>query len=93
MAEFSYNNTISSTIGITPFWANYGYHSCYKIIAKTPPLLVELADYTERLTNLDKYLRPEMTYAQAIQVEQADKCRSALPVYHMGDKVWLLHRH
>jgi hypothetical protein len=88
MAEFSYNNTILSSMGVTPFSVNYGYYLLYKIIAKNPPPYLELADYTEWLTHLDKYLRTEITYAQAIQAEQTDKYRSAPPVCDEGDKVW-----
>jgi hypothetical protein len=93
MAEFAYNNTISSTTGKTPFWANYGYHPRYEIIAKEAPPIEELADYTERLQNLDKHLKSEMTYAQAVQAEQADKHRSAPPEFRVGDEVWLLRKH
>ena len=31
MAEFSYNNTLSSSTGITPFYAIYGKHPRYLI--------------------------------------------------------------
>ena len=34
-----------------------------------------------------------MTYAQALQAEQADKDRLPATVYHEGDEVWLLRRH
>jgi hypothetical protein len=26
MAEFAYNNLVISTIGLSPFYVNYGYH-------------------------------------------------------------------
>ena len=31
MAEFSYNNTLASSMGITPFYAMYGEHPKYLI--------------------------------------------------------------
>ena len=34
-----------------------------------------------------------MVYAQAVQSEQADKDRIPVPVYNIGDEVWLLRRH
>lgn len=29
LAEFSYNNSLSSSTGVSPFYANYGYHPTY----------------------------------------------------------------
>jgi hypothetical protein len=26
IAKFAYNNSVTSTIGLSPFYANYGYH-------------------------------------------------------------------
>ena len=94
MAEFAYNNTISATTGVTPFWANYGYHPRYEILRgsekATPEKLVE---YTELLQGLDKYLKDEIKYAQGAQEEQANKKRSSPPNLQVGDYVWLLRRH
>ena len=37
MAEFVYNNTVSATTGITPFFALYGQHPRYVInLIQTP---------------------------------------------------------
>ena len=33
MAEFIYNNALSASIGLLPFFANYGYHP----LAYNPP--------------------------------------------------------
>lgn len=35
LAEFSYNNTISSSTRVTPFFANYGYNPRYQILTKS----------------------------------------------------------
>jgi len=95
MAEFAYNNTVSSTTGLSPFFANYHYHPRYEIHVKpdsAPPPEV-LVDYSDRLQKLDEHLQSEMAYAQAVQSEQADKHRSAPPNLQVGDYVWLLRRH
>ena len=59
MAEFSYNNTLSATTGVTPFFANYGYHPRYEIHARPQvPLPAQeiIQNYIERLRNLEKFL-------------------------------------
>jgi hypothetical protein len=96
MAEFSYNNTVSATTGVSPFFANYYYHPRYDICANNDSELQipeALIDYSDRLANLEKYLRSEIAYAQAVQAEQADKHRSSPPVFRVGDQVWLNRRH
>ena len=96
MAEFAYNNTVSATTGITPFFALYGQHPRWIIkqnpATKTPtPAILE--EWANQLENLNTYLKSEMVYAQATQAEQADKDRLPAPAYIIGDEVWLLCWH
>ena len=96
MAEFAYNNTISATTGITPFFALYGQHPWW-IIKQNPathvPIPAILQEWASQLDNLNSYLKSEMAYTQAGQVEQADKDRKPAHLYQIGDKVCLLCRH
>jgi len=96
MAEFFYNNTLSATLGITPFSAMYGSNPCYEInpnpVAKLPALSV-VREYADRLSELDSYLHSEMTWSQAAYFEQANKARIPAPKLEVGDEVWLLHCH
>ena len=96
MAEFAYNNTISATTGITPFFALYGQHPRWIIkqnpITKAPTPAI-LGKWANQLENLNTYLKSEMVYAQAIQAEQSDKDHLPAPAYKIGDEVWLLRRH
>jgi hypothetical protein len=93
MAEFSYNNKVSATTGVSPFFANYHYHPRYEIRANSElPTPKALIDYSDRLTSLEKYLRSEIAYAQAMQSEHADKHRSSPPAFSVGDHVWLNRR-
>ena len=96
MAEFAYNNTVSATTGITPFFALHVQHPRWIIKQNpatktpTPAILQELAN---QLETPNSYLKSEMVYAQATQAEQADKDRLPAPAYKIGDEVWLLRRH
>ena len=70
MAEFAYNNTISATTGITPFFALYGQHPLW-IIKQNPatrtPITAILQEWASQLDNLNSYLKSKMAYAQAFQ--------------------------
>ena len=95
LAEFAYNNTISTTTKVTPFFANYGFHPRYEILQKdtiSAPL-EPLRLFQENLENLENYLRQEIRFAQDAYAEQANKDRIAPPIFRPGDLVWLLRRH
>ena len=64
MAEFAMNNTKSATTGMTPFFANYGFHPDYtvqKVRPSPPPDSLEVVQYVDHLQNLDDYLHAEIT--------------------------------
>ena len=89
-AEFSYNNTLSSSTGITPFYAMYGEHPRYLIQSRpefTLPPLIILKEFTENLASLNEYLQNEMTWAQVVYSEKADKYRIPAPKFEVGDEV------
>ena len=95
MAEFCYNNTLSTSIGITPFYAMYGESPRYQILPwpdtklPTPAMLKEFAD---SLASLNGYFRSEMSWAQAISAENANEKRLPAPKLTVGDEVWLLRK-
>ena len=96
MTEFSYNNTVLATTGITPFFALWRQHPQYIIKANPTsktPTPAALQEWANQLDLLNSCLISEMSYAQAIQAEQADRDQLPPPVYQVGDEVWLLHRH
>jgi len=59
MAEFSYNMTLSATLGITLFQAMHGDNPRYQInpnpVAKLPAPSV-IKEYADHLSGLDSYL-------------------------------------
>jgi hypothetical protein len=83
--------TLSTAIEVSrrdraPGVMNPRYEICANAELPTPKALI---DYSDRLASLEKYLRSEIAYAQAVQSEHADKHRSSPPVFSVGDHVWL----
>ena len=82
-------------MGITPSYAMYREHPRYLIPSRlefTLPPHTILKEFTENLASLNEYLRNEMTWAQAVYSEQADKHRIPIPKFEVGDEVWLLRK-
>ena len=96
MSEFSYNNTVSATTGITPFFALYGQHPWYTIRPRPNqkvPAPEALKERANELGQLNSYLYSKIKYLQAIQAEQADQHHLPAPMFQIGDEVWLLRGH
>src|SRR5258706_3592369 len=95
MAEFSYNNTLSASTRITPFYTMYGQYPRYTIQShldvKLPPPTV-LKEFADNLISLNTYLKNEMLWAQATYAKQADKYCIPAPKREIGDYVWLLRK-
>jgi hypothetical protein len=99
LAEFAYNNSKSTTTGVTPFMMNYGYHPRFEVTERDVkevglPAHVRnnVETFVSKMKEMEEYCRHEMKYAQALQAEYADQKRLPPPVYQVGDKVWLLRR-
>jgi hypothetical protein len=97
MAEFTGNNAPAESTSVTPFLANYGQHPRMGFEVPTgqrrPPLQKIQADeankFVDRMTELQSLLRDEMTWAQSLQQEYANRKRDPAPAYQVGDRVWL----
>ena len=52
----------------------------------------EVVQYVDRLQNLDDYLHAEITWMQDAKAEAANQRLLPVPVYHVGNEVWLHRR-
>jgi hypothetical protein len=95
MAEFSYNNSIHSSIGYTPFFANTGRHPRWMMLeyvedSNNPAIIDHLKELKEIQLKLTDHLRD----AQAKYKKAADQDRlnssTETPKFRIGDRVWLL---
>ena len=90
LAEFAMNNAPSATTGISPFFANKGYHPNLTI---HPDRDLSSASARELVTDLDELhreLRQVIADSQARYQKSADKHRLPAPNYKIGDEVFVL---
>jgi hypothetical protein len=92
LAEFVYNNAKSASTGMSPFFANYGFHPRAAPKVRTEPASYEhpaaetLADH---LRNVHAELRVELEKAQQAYKRKFDRKAKPVPSFKVGDLVWL----
>jgi len=64
LAEFTYNNVPSTTTGVSPFFANKGYHPNLTVHPKCDLSSAWAREYAVDLESLHEYLCEEMAAAQ-----------------------------
>lgn len=97
-AEFAINNWVSETTGASAFFANYGQHPRLGFEPAIPDLSLARTSvpdslsadrFADKMEDLQRYLQEEMTYAQALYEDQANRRRTPAPAYKVGDLVYL----
>ena len=89
LAEFSYNNAPSATTGVSPFFANKGYHPNLAVHPERDLSSARAREYAVDLESLYEYLRTEMAAAQQRYQGPADARRLAPPDFKVGDQVFI----
>jgi hypothetical protein len=91
LAEFSYNNCFQSSLGCSPFFANYGYHPRFNISVTTKTTLDVPAakQLAEQLAKHHDALAESLKAAQDTQARYYDAKHRRIE-FKVGDKVWLL---
>ena len=91
MAEFIYNNAQTSTTGITPFFANYGYHplSYNPQTTNTYPVNPASKLYTYWMIGIYDQARKDLEVARKRIKDWADKKRKNPPAFAIGQLVML----
>ena len=62
--EFTYNNALSATTGVSLFFANKGYHPNLTIHSECDLTSAQAREYSVDLNSLHKFLHEEMAHAQ-----------------------------
>ena len=91
LAEFVYNNAKSSSTGMSPFYANYGYHprATLKIIPDGHHGNPAAEAYVDRIRRAHEELRRTLERAQKRYKREFDKKTAPAPGFEVGDYVWL----
>jgi hypothetical protein len=64
LAEFAYNNALSTTMGISPFFANKGYHPNLLIHPKWDLTSTRTCEFSVNLDELHQELQKQIAEAQ-----------------------------
>ena len=89
LAEFSFNNSPSTTTGVSPFFANKGYHPDLTVNSEIRLSSTRAQEYTSDLSKLHDFLCSEMALAQKRYQGPADARRSTPPDFKIGDEVYV----
>ena len=92
LAEFALNNALNESTGMTPFFANYGYHpriGFEPVLPSRHPAARDSEGFVTKMKAIYEYLRSEIYLSQARYEEQANKKRTPARKYYEGQFVWL----
>jgi hypothetical protein len=101
LAEFTCNNSVSATTGVSPFLANYGQHPRMGHEPPTgmvrPPYqrsqALDANAFVDKMKEIETHLQEEMSWAQAVYENTANRKRTPAPAYQVGDEVFIDARH
>jgi len=90
LAEFVYNNTPSSTTGISPFYANKGYHPRIQLQVGNDAQVTEADSFVADLRLVHEDLRNAIEDAQRHYQVPVDRRRAPAPKIEVSDQVFIL---
>src|SRR5258708_34049378 len=88
MAKFAYNNATNMTMGVSPFFANKGYHPEFTADPQANTLLAEVQTFMVDLECIQAELKENIAQAQKRYQKIADKHRAEDPELEAGDQAY-----
>jgi len=92
LAEFVYNNAPNASTGVSPFFANKGYHPALDIHPERDVASLRAHEYATNLQDLHLYLANSLKLAQERYQVAANNRRIASPPFNAGNKVFVLSK-
>jgi hypothetical protein len=89
LAEFAYNNAPSETTGVSPFFANKGYHPNLAIHPERDMASARARDFAVDLGELHDNLKVHIAQAQRRYQKGADNRRLTPPDFKIGEKAYV----
>ncbi len=89
MAEFTYNNAMNATTGVSPFFANKGYHPELTSDLQAETSLAKAQAFMANLECIQVELRENIAQAQERYWKNTDKHRVEAPELNIGDQAYV----
>ena len=93
LAEFAYNNAPNASTGVSPFFANKGYHPNITVYPERELASQRAKDFVVNLDKLHTNLREHIASAQKRYQGPADKRRTSPPPLTIGNLVFVKADH
>ena len=84
LAEFTYNNAPSATTGISPFYANKGYHPNISVHLEQELASRRAHDFAIDLDELHTALKEQIKAAQSCYQTSTNACQAPAPSFPIG---------
>jgi hypothetical protein len=89
MAEFAYNNSVTTATGLSPFYTNYGFHPTAANPAAANPRNPASTAYAYWMYSVHEDVIKALQATQERMHRYADPHRKSSPAYQVGDLVIL----
>jgi hypothetical protein len=89
MAEFAYNNSATTATGLSPFYANFGFHPTASNPSAAGPLNPASTVYAHWMRSVHEDVTKALETTQERMRRYADPHRKDPPAYQVGDLVML----
>src|SRR6266436_4813783 len=89
MAEFTYNNAMNATTGVSPFFANKGYHPELTSDPQAETSLAEAQTFMADLEHVQAELKENIAQAQERYWKNVDKHRVEVPKLNISNQAYV----